>query len=111
VQVATHHVTDRFLPALALVLELHELSQLFLLLAFLLLIAPDLLVLFRIAIANVIGMVSDTMEVSQQEPRAPLLPVGVAQIHKQVSAMNQEQLPFPGSLGHDGTREVQYLTL
>lgn len=25
--------------------------------------------------------------------------------------MNQEQLPFPGSLGPDGTRDVQYLSL
>ncbi|KIJ93447.1 hypothetical protein K443DRAFT_684551 [Laccaria amethystina LaAM-08-1] len=25
--------------------------------------------------------------------------------------MNQEQLPFPGSLGPDGTREIRYLTL
>ena len=71
----------------------------------------DLLLLLRVAIANVIGMVSDAMEVPQPEPRAPLLSLGIALIHKWASAMNQEQLPFPGSLGPDETREVRYLTL
>jgi hypothetical protein len=103
VQAATRHVADKFLPALALILELEEPSQLFLLLAFFVLIAPDLLVLLRIVITNIFGMVSDAMEVSQQEPCAPLFPIGVPQIHKWASAMNKEQLPFPRSLGHDGT--------
>ena len=112
VQAATRHVPDKFLPALALVLELEEHSQLLLLVALLLFVAPDLLLLLRITIANVIGMVSDAMEVSQQDPLAPLLPLGIAQIHKRASAMNKErQLPFPGSLGPDGTRDIWYLTL
>ena len=108
----TRHAPDKFLPALALVLELEELSQLLLLVAFLLFVAPDLLLLLRITIANVMGMVSDAMEVSQQDPRAPLLPLGIAQIHKRASAMNTERhLPFPGSLGPDSTRDIQYLSL
>ena len=110
-QAATRHVPNKFLPALALVLELEELSQLLLLVALLLFVAPDLLLL-RITIANVIGMVSDAMEVSQQDPLAPLLLLGIAQIHKRASAMNKErQLPFPGSLGPDGTRDIRYLAL
>ena len=70
VQTAIRHVADlTFLPALALVLELEEPSQLLPPVAFLLLVTPDLLVLLRITIANVIGMVLDTMEVSQQGSR------------------------------------------
>ena len=93
-------------------MELEEPSQLLLLVAFLLLVTPDLLVLLHITVANVIGMVSDAMEVSQQEPRAPLFPLGVAQIHKRASAMNTDrQLPFPGSLSPDGTQDICYLAL
>ena len=83
-----------------------------LLVAFLLFVAPDFLLLLCIMIANVMGMVSDMMEVSQQDPCAPLLPLGVAQIHKRASAMNTEHhLSFPGSLGPDGTQDIQYLSL
>ncbi|EDR15509.1 uncharacterized protein LACBIDRAFT_321394 [Laccaria bicolor S238N-H82] len=108
VQAATCHVADEFLSAVALVWELHELSQLFLLVYFSLFVAPDLLALICVAIGNAFGMVSDTMEV---EPRAPLLPL-VAQMNKQASAMNTEhKLPFPGPLSPDGTRDVRYLAL
>ena len=112
-QTAIRHVADlTLLPALALVLELEEPSQLLPPVAFLLLVTPDLLVLLRITIANVIGMVSDAIEASQQGSRATLLPLDVAQIHKRASAMNTEcHLPFPGSLSPDGTRDMRYLAL
>ena len=111
-QTAIRHVADKFLPALALVLELEEPSQPLPLVAFLLLVASDLLVVLCITITNVIGMVSDVIEVSQQGSRATLLPLDAAQIHKRASAMNTEcQLPFPGSLSFDGTRDIQYLAL
>ena len=69
VQTAIRHVANKFLPTLALVLELEEPSQLLPPVAFLLLVAPDLLVLLCITIANIIGMVSDVIEVSQQGSR------------------------------------------
>ena len=57
-------------------------------------------------------MVSDVIEVSQQGSRATLLPLDAAQIYKRASAMNTEcQLPFPGSLGPDSIRDIQYLAL
>ncbi|KIJ96168.1 hypothetical protein K443DRAFT_134218 [Laccaria amethystina LaAM-08-1] len=66
---------------------------------FLFLVAPDLFLLLRVAIAKITGMVSDAMEVSQPDSRAPLLPLSVTQIHKRASTMNEKGLPFPGSDG------------
>ena len=90
VHVATQHVADTFFPSLALVFKLDEPTQVFLFLAFVFLITPDLLLPLCAMITNTFGMVSGTMELSQPESRAPLLPLSIAQIHKWSSAMNKE---------------------